>query len=68
MKNRFFVGDELETVTPSGSEKLIVEDIVIDATGEHVGVVSVPQQLVRIPCGTKLSAGDMLRGPVRNRA
>ena len=68
MKNRFFVDDELETVTPSGSEKLIVEDIVIDATGEHVGVVSVPQQLVRIPCGSKLSAGDMLRGPVRNRA
>ena len=67
MKHRFFVGDALETVTPSGSEKLIVEDIVIDATGEHVGVVSVPQQLVRIPCGNKLSAGDMLRGPVRNR-
>ena len=68
MKNRFFVGDELETVTPKGSEKLVIEDIVIDATGEHVGVVSVPQQLVRIPCGDKLEAGDMLRGPVRNRA
>jgi len=67
MKNRFFVGDQLETVTPRGSEKLVVEDIVIDATGEHVGVVSVPQQLVRIPCGDQLSAGDMLRGPVRNR-
>ena len=67
MKNRFFVGDELETVTPAGSEKLVVADIVIDATGEHVGVVSVPQQMVRIPCGDKLSAGDMLRGPVRNR-
>ena len=68
MKNRFFVGDTLETVTPKGSEKLIIEDIVIDATGEHVGVVSVPQQLVRVPCGDRLSAGDMLRGPVRNRA
>ena len=68
MKNRFFVGDELETVTPKGSEKLIVEDIVIDATGEHVGVVNVPNTLVRIPCGDKLEAGDMLRGPVRNRA
>ena len=68
MKNRFFVGDELETVTPSGSRSLTVEDIVIDATGEHVGVVSVPQQLVRVPCGDLLSAGDMLRGPVRNRA
>jgi putative protease len=68
MKNRFFVGDELETVTPKGSEKLVVEDIVIDATGEHVGVVSVPGQMVRVPCGDKLGAGDMLRGPVRNRA
>ena len=68
MKNRFFVGDELETVTPKGSEKLTVEDIVIDATGEHVGVVNIPNTLVRIPCGTKLEKGDMLRGPVRNRA
>ena len=67
MKNRFFVGDELETVTPAGSERLTVGDIVIDATGEHVGVVNVPGTLVRIPCGDKLSAGDMLRGPVRNR-
>lgn len=67
MKNRFFVGDELETVTPTGSEKLVVEDIVLDATGEHVGVVSVPRTLVRIPCGEKLEKGDMLRGPVRNR-
>jgi len=68
MKNRFFVGDELETVTPNGSDKLTVEDIVIDATGEHVGVVNVPNTLVRIPCGNKLGKGDMLRGPVRNRA
>ena len=67
MKNRFFVGDALETVTPQGSETLIVEDIMVDATGEHVGVVNVPGQLVRVPCGTKLKAGDMLRGPVRNR-
>ncbi len=68
MKNRFFVGDELETVTPKGSEKLTIEDIVIDATGEHVGVVNIPNTLVRIPCAGKLEAGDMLRGPVRNRA
>lgn len=67
MKNRFFVGDKLETVTPTGSEKLVVEDIVLDATGEHVGVVSVPRTLVRIPCGGKLEKGDMIRGPVRNR-
>ena len=68
LKNRFFVGDELETVTPKGSEKLVIEDIVIERTGEHVGVVNVPMERVRIPCGGKLQAGDMLRGPVRNRA
>ena len=68
MKNRFFVGDELETVTPKGSEKLVIEDIVLERTGEHVGVVNVPMERVRIPCGGKLEAGDMLRGPVRNRA
>ncbi|MGN0991169.1 MAG: U32 family peptidase [Candidatus Ventricola sp.] len=68
MKNRFFVGDRLETVTPAGSEPLVIEDIVLDTTGEHVGVVNVPNTLVRIPCGEKLGKGDMLRGPVRNRA
>ena len=62
------VGDELETVTPHGSEKLTIEDIVIERTGEHVGVVNVPMEKVRIPCGKKLEAGDLLRGPVRNRA
>ncbi|MFR5786231.1 MAG: hypothetical protein ACLUHE_03215 [Christensenellales bacterium] len=46
----------------------MIEDIVIERTGEHVGVVNVPMERVRIPCGGKLQAGDMLRGPVRNRA
>lgn len=68
MKNRFFVGDVLQTVTPAGSEALTIEEIVLDGTGERVGVVNVPNTLVRIPCGTKLQPGDMLRGPVRNRA
>ena len=67
MKNRFFVGDTLETVTPAGSRPLIVEDIRVEATGEHVGVANIPGQLVRIPCGNLLERGDMLRGPVRNR-
>ena len=68
MKNRFFVGDALEIVTPAGALPLTVEDIRIEATGEHVDVVSVPEQLVRIPCGAGVGAGDLLRGPVRNRA
>ena len=47
---------------------MVIEDILIERTGEHVGVVNVPMERVRIPCGGKLQAGDMLRGPVRNRA
>ena len=68
MKNRFFVGDRLEAVTPAGALPLTVEDIRLDATGEHVDVVNVPGTLARIPCWDGLEAGDMLRGPVRNRA
>lgn len=67
MKNRFFVGDALEAVTPAGAKPLTVEDIVLEGTGEHVTCVSVPLTQVRIPCGDALGAGDMLRGPVRNR-
>ena len=68
MKNRFFVGDRLEAVTPTGSRPLTVESIRVEATGEQVGVANIPGQLVRIPCGMLLERGDMLRGPVRNRA
>ena len=68
LKAKILVGDELETVTPKGSEKLVIEDIVIERTGEHVGVVNVPMERVRIPCGGKLQAGDLRRGPVRTRA
>ena len=68
MKNRFFVGDRLEAVTPKGIMPLTVEEIVLESTGEHVRVVNVPGTLARIPCGEGLEAGDMLRGPVRNRA
>ena len=68
MKNRFFVGDRLEAVTPRGSRPLTVEEIVLEGTGEHVNVVNVPGTLARIPCGEGVEAGDLLRGPVRNRA
>ena len=68
MKNRFFVGDRLEAVTPAGIVPLTVEDIRSEETGEHMDAVSVPEQLVRIPCVAGIGAGDLLRGPVRNRA
>ena len=57
MKNRFFVGDELETVTPKGSEKLVIEDIVLERTGEHVGVVNVPMERQATCCAGRCATG-----------
>ncbi len=67
MKNRYFAGDRLEAVTPDGPVPLTVEEIALEGTGEHVDAVRVPGQLARIPCRAAVSAGDLLRGPVRNR-
>ena len=68
VKNRFYVGDELETVTPAGSRAFTVEDIVLEEEGEHAGCVLAPQKRVLIPCSVPLEAGDLLRGIIRNRA
>ena len=68
MRNRFFVGDHLEAITPEGIRPFPVEDIRLDATGEHVDVVNVPLCRVQVPYTGTLAAGDLIRGPVRNRA
>ena len=68
VKNRFYVGDELETVTPAGSQSFTVADIVPEEEGGHVDSVLAPQKKVWIPCSVPLEAGDLLRGVRRNRA
>ncbi len=67
MKNRFSVGDQLETVTPEGSQMFTVQDLTLADTGEKVSSVLVPGQKVYLNCPVALTAGDMLRGPLRNR-
>ena len=68
VKNRFFVGDELETVTPVGSEPLVI-DAIRTEDGEETASAPHPGICVRISYrNTHLEAGDLLRGPLRNRA
>ena len=67
MKNRFYVGDTLETVTPAGCESFLVQDITIADTGDAVSAALIPGQHILLPCPVSLASGDMLRGPLRNR-
>lgn len=66
LKNRFYVGDTLEALTPQGSLPFTVESMRLDATGEWVQTASVAGTLLRIPVPFAVDEGDLLRGPNRN--
>ena len=67
MRNRFVRGDVLTAVTPSGTLPVPVERIHLE-DGTPVEQVTVPLSRARIPVPGGVAAGDLLRGPVRNRA
>ena len=65
LKNRFFAGDELELMTPSGVRKVQARPFVREKTGETLETLGVAGETIRMALpGSR--AGDMLRGPVRN--
>ena len=66
LKNRFYVGDTLEVLTPAGSQPFVVSSMVLDATGEAVETASVAGTLLRMVFPFAVGAGDLLRGPNRN--
>ena len=66
LKNRFFVGDELEALTPSGVHRFKVQSMTIEETGESVETASVAGTLLRVPVDFPVDSGDLLRGPNRN--
>lgn len=66
LKNRFFVGDSLEVLTPSGSKAFQVTSMVLDATGEAVETASVAGTVLRMTFPFAVGTGDLLRGPNRN--
>ena len=66
VKNRFYVGDTLELLSPRGVFPFRVEGIVLTDTGEPRDTVSIAGQQVTIPLAHPAEAGDFLRGPNRN--
>ena len=66
LKNRFYVGDRLEALTPDGSLPFEVTGMRLEATGEAVETASVAGTLLRVKVPFRVDAGDLLRGPNRN--
>jgi putative protease len=66
VKNRFFVGDALEALTPEGGKPFTVTAMRLADTGEHVDTVSVAGTRLVMAFPFAVGAGDLLRGPNRN--
>ncbi len=66
LKNRFFVGDELEALTPGGVRRFTVRSMKLVETGEMLNTYSVAGSLLRVPVDFPVEDGDILRGPNRN--
>ena len=66
LKNRFYVGDTLELLSPGGVFPFPVESITLTDTGEPKDTVSIAGQRVTIPLSRPAEPGDFLRGPNRN--
>jgi len=66
LKNRFYVGDTLELLSPRGVFSFPATRIIRCDTGEEVSTVSVAGQRVLIPLPHPAAPGDFLRGPNRN--
>ena len=66
VKNRFYVGDELEILQPGGFKTLKIKSIIDAESGHPLETVSVAGQMVYVPCPFPAGPGDYLRGPNRN--
>ena len=68
LKNRFYVGDALEVLTPVGSHAYVPDAIQLADTGELVQTHGVAGTLLKMAFPFVVSEGDIVRGPVRNHA
>lgn len=66
LKNRFFAGDTLEVMTPSGVRTATALPFLREKTGETVETLGVAGEFIRMVLPVDVQAGDMLRGQVRN--
>lgn len=66
LKNRFFVGDKLEVVSPTGIYEYTPEYIKLEKDGSLVNTYSVANEIVYLKFPFNVSKGDIIRGPNRN--
>lgn len=66
LKNRFYVGDTLEALTPEGPKPFTVTAMHLADSAESVETASVAGTLLTVPVPFAVCAGDLLRGPNRN--
>lgn len=66
LKNRFYVGDQLEVLTPLGHRSFTVDSMILADSGEAVTTASVAGTLIKTVFPFDVGAGDLLRGPNRN--
>lgn len=66
LKNRFFVSDRLEALTPEGPRPFQVEALWLSDSGEKVETASVAGTLLKMTFPFPVGQGDLLRGPNRN--
>ena len=66
LKNRFYLGDSLEVLTPGGVFPYRPEKMRLTDTGEEVATHGVAGTRLNMSFPFAVGAGDILRGPVRN--
>lgn len=68
LKNRFYVGDALEVLTPEGPRAFTVSRMTLDTTGESVQTASVAGTLLRMPIPGGAGAATCCAAPAATTA
>ncbi|NLB91092.1 MAG: U32 family peptidase, partial [Clostridiales bacterium] len=68
LKNRFYVKDSLEVLTPQGSFSYQPEQIWLEKTGETINTHSIAGDILLLEFPFPVAKGDILRGPTRNHS
>ena len=65
LKNRFFAGETLELMTREGIRPVTASRLIREKTGEELDTLGIAGETILMDLPA-CSAGDILRGPVRN--
>ena len=60
-RNRFFVGDTLDVLPPSGIPFNITVEQLFDESGNQIDVAPHAMQKLKMPCNTEIPSGSLLR-------